>query len=460
MAALDSADLRATDAAHLLHPLHDVTLGENPRIWQHGQGAVLTDQHGKEFLDAVSGMWNVVVGHGRQELADAAAQQMSRLAFASGYAGSSNVPAITLAARIAELCYEPINHFYFSSGGAEANESAFKTARFYWKLRGKPDKWRIISRKFGFHGTTMATMSATGIDAYKPMFGPMVDGFSHIASPYPYRFEPPEGTTADDARTQGQMAADLLEAEILRLGADNVAAFIGEPVQGAGGVIVPQEDYWPRIREICDRYDVLLISDEVMNGFGRNGDWFALSRYGVVPDMMTFAKAVTSGYLPLGGVGVSDTIAAAIEEAHGAQAWTHSYTYSAHPTACAVALANLDIIEREGLVDASRQRGAYLLDRLRALESHPHVGEVRGLGMMAAVELVADKSTKAMFDPAEKVGARIHMITQRLDSDRRGMFTRLRGDCYLFGPPYITTEQQIDEMVENLSDAIGEVLGR
>jgi adenosylmethionine-8-amino-7-oxononanoate aminotransferase len=255
------------------------------------------------------------------------------------------------------------------------------------------------------------------------------------------------------------MAADLLESEILRLGADNVAAFIGEPVQGAGGAIVPPDDYWPRIREICDRYEVLLIADEVMTGFGRSGDMFALERYGVVPDLLTFAKAITSGYLPLGGLGVSDTIAAAIEQAQGVQAWTHSYTYSAHPTACAVALANLDIIEREGLVARAGELGERLLAGLRTLESHPHVGEVRGLGMMAAVELVADKTTKAMFDPADKIGARIHMATQRLDSDRRGMFTRLRGDCYLFGPPFVTTELQIDEMVENLGDAIVEVLG-
>jgi adenosylmethionine-8-amino-7-oxononanoate aminotransferase len=250
-----------------------------------------------------------------------------------------------------------------------------------------------------------------------------------------------------------------LEAEILRLGANNVAAFIGEPVQGAGGAIVAHDDYWPRIREICNRHEVLLIADEVMTGFGRSGDWFALSRYGVEPDMVTFAKAITSGYLPLGGLGVSDTIAAAINEAQGREAWTHSYTYSAHPTCCAVALANLDIIEREGLVARAGVLGERLLAGLRTLESHRHVGNVRGLGLMAAVELVADKATKATFDPSEKIGPRVHLATQRLNSSRRGMFTRLRGDCYLFGPPFVTTESQIDEMVENLRDAIDEVLG-
>ena len=459
MSDLDPDQLRTTDAAHLIHPLNDVRLAENSRIWIRGHGSLLVDQNGHEFLDAISGMWNVVVGHGRTELADAAAQQMTQLAFASGYAGSSNVPAIRLAARLAELCYDTINHFYFTTGGAEANESAFKTARYYWRLRGKPDKWRIISRTFGFHGTTMAAMAATGIPAYKTMFGPMVDGFSHIASPYPYRFESPADTPPDDPRTPGQIAADLLEAEILRLGPDNVAAFIGEPVQGAGGVIVPPDDYWPRIRQICDRHDVLLISDEVMNGFGRNADWFALTRYGVQPDMITFAKALTSGYLPLGGLGLSDDIAAAIQQGQGPQAWTHSYTYSAHPTACAVALANLDIIEREDLIARAAQQGERLLAGLRTLESHPHVGEVRGLGLMAAVELVADKSTKATFDPADQIGARVHLATQRLDSDRRGMFTRLRGDCYLFGPPFVTTDDQIDEMVDNLTDAITQVLG-
>ena len=227
-----------------------------------------------------------------------------------------------------ELCYPSIHRFFFTCGGAEANESAFKTARFYWKLAGKPDKTKIIGRTWGYHGTTLAAMSATGLTNYWPMFEPRVPGFLHIESPYPYRFRPSADTPSNDPRTPGQIAADLLEEAILREGADTVAAFIGEPVQGAGGVIVPPDDYWPRIRQICDRHDVLLIADEVITAFGRTGDWFALWRWGIEPDIVSFAKGITSGYFPLGGIGVSDRIAAALDSAAGPQTWMHAFTYS------------------------------------------------------------------------------------------------------------------------------------
>jgi adenosylmethionine-8-amino-7-oxononanoate aminotransferase len=281
-----------------------------------------------------------------------------------------------------------------------------------------------------------------------------VNGFSHIESPYPYRFAF-TSSGPGDRRTPGQAAADLLEAEILRLGADNVAAFIGEPVQGAGGVIVPQDDYWPRIRQICDRHGVLLIADEVITGFGRTGDWFALSRYGIEPDILVFAKAITSGYFPLGGIGVSDQVAAAIDAGAGETAWMHACTYSAHPVGCAVALANLDIIEREGLIERAAQLGRRLLEGLGSLRSHRHVGDVRGLGLMAAVELVADKASKVEFPLEQKVGPRVLAAALQ-----RGMFTRIRGDVYNFAPPFVTQESQIDRMVEILGEAIGEVLGR
>jgi putrescine---pyruvate transaminase len=295
-------------------------------------------------------------------------------------------------------------------------------------------------------------MSATGIQSYWQMFEPRVEGFSHIESPYPYRFEP-RPRSADDRRTPGEMAADLLEEAIEREGADTVAAFIGEPVQGAGGVIVPPDDYWPRIRQICRRRQVLLIADEVITGFGRTGDWFALSRYGIEPDLLTFAKAITSGYFPLGGLGISDEIAAAINGAGSADRWMHAFTYSAHPVGCAVALANLDIIEREGLVQRSGELGRQLLAGLKTLD-HPHVGDVRGLGLMAAVELVADRKTKAPFAADEKAGPRVHAETQK-----RGMFTRLRGDVYNFAPCYVTTPAQIDRMVEILRESIAAALG-
>ncbi len=414
---------------------------------------MLYDQHGTEVLDAAAGLWNVIVGHGRTELAQAAADQMSRLAFATCYAGYSNPRVIELAERLSEMCYPRINRFYFASGGSEANESAFKTARFYWKAHGKPHKTKIISRRWAYHGTTLAAMSATGISTYWPMFEPRVPGFSHIESPYPYRFElAPEGPA--DRRTAGQRAADLLEQEIVRQGADTVAAFIGEPVQAAGGVIVPPDDYWPRIREICDRHQVLLIADEVVTGFGRTGFPFALQRYGVEPDMLSFAKGITSGYVPLGGIGVSDDVAEAIDAGVDGQPWMHAYTYSGHPVACAVALANLDLLQREGLYQRVEELGSQLRRGLATLNSHPHVGETRGLGLMAAVELVADKDTKAEFPAAEQVGPRVLAETLSV-----GMFTRLRGDVYNFAPPYVTEASQIDRMVEILGESIGAVLG-
>jgi adenosylmethionine-8-amino-7-oxononanoate aminotransferase len=441
------------DRTFLIHSLHDAAEQDQAHVWTQGRGAVLIDADGREYLDALAGLWNVIVGHGREELARAAAEQMRQLAFASAYAGSTNRPAIALAARLAELTYGSIRHFFFTTGGAEANESAFKTARFYWKIAGKPTKHKIIARQFGYHGTTLAAMSATGIESYWTMFEPRVAGFLHIESPYPYRFAP-RPRSADDRRTPGQMAADLLEEAIQREGADTVAAFIGEPVQGAGGTIVPPDDYWPRIRQICDRHQVLLIADEVITGFGRTGDWFALSRYGVEPDLLTFAKGITSGYFPLGGLGISDPIAAAINSAGNSDRWMHGFTASAHPVGCAVALANLNIIEREGLLGRAAELGRRLLAGLQTLSDLPHVGDVRGLGLLAAVELVADRRTKAPFPAEAKAGPRVHAETQR-----RGMFTRLRGDIYNLAPCFVTTPVQIDRMVEILGESIRAALG-
>ncbi|HEX3999561.1 MAG TPA: aspartate aminotransferase family protein [Pirellulales bacterium] len=443
------------DRDHLIHPLHSRALADEAHVWTAGRGAILIDNHGREFLDALAGLWNVIVGHGRAELGRAAADQMDRLAYASAYSGSTNPRAIELAERLAAICYPRINRFFFTCGGAEANESAFKTARCFWKLAGKPDKTKIVSRTWAYHGTTLAAMSATGIASYWPMFEPRVPGFVQIEGPYPYRFRPPAELPPGDTRSPGQIAADLLEEAILREGADTVAAFIGEPVQGAGGVIVPPDDYWPRIRRICDRHNVLLIADEVITGFGRTGDWFALSRYGIEPDMATFAKGITSGYFPLGGLGVSDAIAAALDSATGDRTWMHAFTYSGHPAGCAVALANLDILEREHLLARAAELGRQLLGRLQTLASHPHVGEVRGLGLLAAVELVADKQTRAEFPASEQIGRRVHAATQR-----RGMFTRLRGDIYNLAPCYVASDAQIDRMVEILGESIEEVLGK
>jgi putrescine aminotransferase len=433
-----------TDRAHLLHPLHHPSSYANARVWVSGNGATITDNKGREYIDGLSGLWNVNVGHGRQELADAARDQMARLAFHSAYAGGTNEPAIRLAERLSALTYPSINTFFFTSGGAEASETSFKTARFYWKALGKPDKTKVISRKRAYHGLTLAAMSATGLPAFWPMFEPRTPGFFHIDAPDPYRF-----TSADPAVSVGIAAANQLEEAILREGADTVSAFIAEPVQGAGGVIVPPPDYFARIREICTKHDVLLIADDVITGFGRTGRWFGLEHYGVEPDIMQFAKGITSGYIPLGGIGVSDTIRDVINGVPPGKRWMHAFTYSGHPTCCAVALANLDILEGEKLVDRAATGGERLLRGLRDLESMEHIGNVRGLGLMAAVEVVSDKATKQQFPP--EAG-----LTQKLTDAmlNRGLYTRVVMDCICLAPPLVTTDAQIDRIVEIVGDTV------
>ncbi len=442
------SELLARDLAHLIHPLHTPALHQNAHVWVRGEGARLFDADGKEYIDGLSGLWNVNVGHGRRELAQAAYDQMATLGYCSGYTGSSNPPAIELAERLSSWTYPSIHRFFFTSGGGESSESNFKTARYYWRLKGKKEKTKVISRQWGYHGVTLAAMSATGIASYWPMFEPRVPGFVHIPSPYPYRYQAPAGVSP------GVAAANELEKAILAEGPDTVAMFLAEPVQGAGGVIPPQDDYFPRIREICSRYEVLMVSDEVITGFGRTGTKFGLEHWGVEPDMIQFAKGITSGYFPLGGIGLSDEIAKTLDAAD--PVWMHAYTYSSHPVGCRVALANLDIIEREGLVGEARRKGKKLLEGLKgALAAHPYVGDVRGLGMMCAVEIVKDKATKEEFPAAEKVGFRVHEETQK-----RGLYSRHRGDVFLLAPPLVTSDAEIDRVVQILGESVEAVLGR
>ncbi|HIM87765.1 MAG TPA: aspartate aminotransferase family protein [Gammaproteobacteria bacterium] len=447
---VDSAEssLLNRDSAHLIHPLHAPEAHATGKVWVRGEGAYLVDADGNRFIDGLSGLWNNTAGNGRTELADAAAKQMRTMGFASGYVGSSNPCAIELAERLAGLTYPNINHFYLTSGGGESTDSNIKLARYYWKLRGKPDKTKVISRIWGYHGVTFAAMCATGIASYWPMFEPRIPGFSHIPTPYPYRYDAPAGS-----QSQGIAAADELERQILDEGPDTVAMFLAEPVQGAGGVIVPQDDYFQRIREICDQYDVLLVADEVITGFGRTGKMFGLEHWNVQPDLIQFAKAITSGYFPLGGIGVSDEIAAVMNDS--GSPWMHAYTYSSHPVGCAVALAMLEIIEKEDFVGQAERKGKRLLVKLKeALSDHPNVGDVRGLGMMCAVEYVQDRGTREPFDAKENIGARIHGETVE-----RGMFSRTRGDVYCIAPPIVTEESTIDEIAEILAASTQAVLG-
>ncbi len=448
MATWDVSTLLSEDRQHLLHPLYHPADHAEPHVWVRGRGAVLTDASGRDYLDGLSCLWNVNVGHGRRELAEAAADQMATLAFATNYAGSANVPAIQLAHRLTQIAYPNLTAVFFTSGGAESNESAFKTARFYWKAKGRPEKVKVISREFAYHGVTLATMSATGIPQYFKMFEPRVPNFIHTAAPYAYRL-----TGMKAGESPGQAAARMLEETILREGPETVAAFIAEPVQGAGGIIVPPDDYFPRVREICTKYDVLLIADEVITGFGRTGRWFALQRWGVQPDILSFAKGITSGYLPLGGILVSGPIHQAMLSVPYADRWMHAYTYSGHATCCAVALRNLEILEKEGLVERAEQMGRRLLEGARSLLDLKAVGEVRGLGLMVAVELTADRATKAAFDPAQDVIGRV-----RRELEARGLFTRVVRDIILLAPPLVITEAQVDRIVAILREGISAVL--
>jgi putrescine---pyruvate transaminase len=448
MAQVSTVDLVREDQEHLFHPLHHPEDHRSPKVWVKGEGIMLWDAEGNQYIDSLSCLWNVNVGHGRRELAEAAAAQMAELAFCSSYAGATNIPATKLAAKLASLAYPSLNTVYFTSGGAESNESAFKTARFYWKVNGKPDKVKVIARQHAYHGVTLAAMSATGMAPYWKMFEPRVPNFLHIQAPYPYRFE-----GVKPGETIGQAAARELEEKIRAEGPDTVAAFIAEPVQGAGGVIVPPDDYFPNIRRICDKYNVLFIADEVITGFGRTGSWFALGRWGVEPDIMSFAKGVTSGYLPLGGIMISDQIRNAVLSAPYENRWMHAFTYSGHPTCCAVGLKNIEIIEKEGLVKNAAEMGARLLNGLKTLYEFAAVGDVRGLGLMAAVELVSDRATKAPNDPAKEIGERV-----RQECVTRGLYTRIRGDVIMLSPPLVIREEQVDRMVEILREALQAVV--
>ncbi len=439
--------LIARDQAHLVHPLHDSSTHAHGRVWVKGEGATLTDADGQQCIDGLAGLWNVTAGHGRKELADTMQIQASQLAYVSGYSGNSNTQAIELAEQLANLCYPSINHFFFTSGGGESTESSIKLARAYWKLKGQPQKTKVISRIDGYHGVTLAAMSATGIAPFWTLFEPRVPGFVHIPSPYPYRYDAPSGIS------QGLAAANELEEAILREGADTVAMFIAEPVQGAGGVIPPQDDYFPKIREICDRYEVLFVADEVITGFGRTGKYFALEHWGVEPDVIQFAKAITSGYFPFGGIGINDVIMQTLEA--GNQTWMHAFTYSAHPVGCAVALKMLTIIEKEDFPAQAAEKGDYLSNILHvALAHHPHVGNIRGKGLMCAVEFVEDQATKKPFPATEKIGLQIHKKALE-----KGLLSRIKGDSYLLAPPIVITESELDRIVEILSESIKDILG-
>ncbi len=435
----DTAGWQALDAAHLLHPFSDSReIGANgTRLIVRGEGVYVYEADGHELLDGMSGLWSVALGYGRGELVEAARRQLTALPYYNSFFQCTTLPAIELAAKLAEVTPPQFRHVFFTSSGSEAIDTLVRLARRYWQLEGQPLRQVLIARDNAYHGSTLAGASLGGMKfMHEQGLLPMA-GIERIGQPY--AFGRAQGR---DPEQFGLEAARELEAKILAIGPDRVAAFIGEPVQGAGGVIVPPASYWPEVQRICDRYDVLLAADEVICGFGRTGQWFGCETFGFRPDLMSIAKALSSGYLPIGGVMVGDRVANTLIAKGGE--FAHGFTYSAHPACAAVALENLMILQRERIVERVRETTApYLQRRWRELADHPLVGEARGVGMLGALELVRSRSPRVAFEPRGKVGTLC-----RDACIRNGLVMRATGDTMIIAPPLVITESQIDELVD------------
>ena len=440
---VDTALIQALDSAHFLHPFTDFKdlSAKGARVIVKGEGIYVWDSEGVRVLDAMSGLWCVNVGYGRKELADAAHHQMMTLPYYNSFFQTTNVPAVQLAAKLAELAptvgERSFQHVFYSSSGSESNDSNVRMVRRYWDLLGQPQRKVIISRLNAYHGSTLAGASLGGMSGMHAQGDLPIPNITHIDQPYFFE----NGLPGESPDEFGVRAAGWLEAKILELGPDKVAAFIAEPIQGAGGVIIPPASYWPEIQRIVDKFGILLISDEVICAFGRLGTWFGYEKFGYKPDLVTFAKAITSGYIPLGGVMVGDRIAKVLIEKGGE--FTHGYTYSGHPVACAVGLANLDVMEREQLPQRVRDDiGPYLARRYEEIGEHPLVGMAETCGFMAGLVLVKHKARRERFAENLSVGmiCRGHCFAN-------GLIMRAVGDRMIIAPPLTMTHAQIDEMV-------------
>ncbi|MCG7205075.1 aspartate aminotransferase family protein [Streptomyces arenae] len=432
---LDAADLVRLDRSHIIHPYLPGSATERV-IMTEGDGCRLTDTDGRSYLDATGGLWLAQVGHSRAELADVAHEQMKKLEYFTSFWEFSNDRAIALAARLASLAPDPLNHVYFTSGGSEGNEAAIKMARYYHHHRGESSRTWILARDKAYHGVGYGGGSATGFPVYHEGFSPMVPHVSHLTPPWPYRTELYGGEDPTDFLIRE------LEERIAEIGAGNIAAMIGEPIMGVGGMLVPPADYWPRVREVLDRHGILLIFDEVVTAYGRVGEWFAAQYFGVTPDIIVTAKGITSGYVPLGALLVGDHVAEVLLRDHG---FPMGYTYNGHPVATAVALANLDIIEKEGLLARATTLGATLHAELQSqLGELPVVGEIRSVGMMLAVELVADRATRT---PLPLNPDRMPHDVIRRDT---GVIVRDSAHSLVLSPPLIMTEAEAKEAASAL----------
>jgi putrescine aminotransferase len=441
------AEWQALDAAHFLHPFTDSRslAARGTRVITRAEGVYVYEEDGRRILDGMSGLWCVALGYGRQELLDAARRQMETLPYYNSFFQCSTPAAIELAALLAEVTPPQFQRVFFTGSGSEANDTVVRLVRHYWQLEGQPQRSIIIGRRNGYHGSTLAGASLGGMKFMHAQGGLPLPGFEHIEEPY--WFEYGAGRSPEEF---GLAAARALEAKILELGAERVAAFIGEPVQGAGGVIVPPDSYWPEIQRICDRYGILLICDEVICGFGRTGRWFGCERYGARPDLMPIAKALSSGYLPIGGLMVGERVARVLIDK--GEEFAHGFTYSAHPVACAVAVAALKVMRDEHIVENVRDTlEPYFQSRWRALADHPLVGEARGVGLLGALELVQRKRPLERFEPRGKVGERARDL-----AIRNGLVMRAVRDTMICAPPLVITTGQIDELIDKARRTLDE----
>lgn len=450
--------LEEIDRQSIIHPfthLRKFGSGEagGPRIISEGSGVMVTDQHGKQYIDAFGGLYCVNVGYGRRGIADAIYEQAKKLAFYHAYAGTSNEPAIRLSEKILAMTPDGMNHIYYGLSGSDANETLVKVVWYYNNVLGRKEKKKIISRHRGYHGGTIMSGSLTGLPVFHQAFDLPVRPVLHTRTPHYYR----GAKDGESEQAFAQRCADELEEMIVAEGPDTVAAFIGEPMLGTGGLIPPPEGYWALVQAVLRKYDILLIADEVVCGFGRMGTPFGCDYYGIRPDLMTMAKGMTSAYLPLSGAVVSDAVWEVLEQGSDRFGpFAHGYTYSAHPLCAAAGLANLRILEEERIVAHVAETGPYLLQALRdRLADHPQVGEIRGAGMLAAVEFVADRERKEHFDPAGTVGAQLARAC--LD---RGLIARAmpHGDILGFAPPLVITRTEIDRVADIVQDAVKSIL--
>ncbi len=446
--------LEELDKERVLHPATSIAdhLKSGPRIMAEGSGVTLTDTGGRRYLDAVAGLWCVNIGYGRPEVADAMAAQARRLAYYHTFSSMSNEPQIRLADRLLRLAPGPMSKVFFGNSGSDANDTQVKLVWYYNNLRGRPRKKKIVARLQAYHGTTVATASLTGLPLFHKAFDLPIAGILHTAAPYYYRDAAP-GMSEEEYATA---LAGELDRLVEREGPDTVAAFIAEPVMGAGGVLVPPRTYFEKVQAVLRKHDVLMIADEVICGFGRLGRAFGSEVYGITPDLVTAAKGLTSGYFPLSACFVSEPIWAVFRDASPQIGpFAHGFTYSGHPVGAAAALANLDILLGEDLIGNASRVGEYFQARLRAaFAAHPLVGDVRGVGLIAGIELVADKAAKRPFESGTKVA---HRVAQRCLEG--GLIVRAlpAGQVIAFSPPLCITREQVDEVIERFARGLGAV---